>query len=555
MTNRVLIIGLDGATLDLIAPWAKAGYLPHLDSLMKNGVFGKLRSVQPVISAAAWSTFMTGCNPGKHGIYDFVFREPEGYRLRPATHRNLTQPTLWRLLSEQDRQVGIMNVPMTYPPEEVNGFLVSGLGTPNFKAFTYPEKLGDDLLAEGYRVNRNMYYPGNDRDGFIKDTQELIKGITTSAKKRIKDPEWDLFTVVYRDTDDIPHGFWRDMDPTHPQHNPDSPYKDTILNLYVELDQNIGELISAAGPETTVVIISDHGFGPLYKDVYLNEWLRQQGYLQSLEISPLRGSLSRFGITRDNISKVLRKLHLGKIERNIKDLIGERIELLPRVQWPDFSEGIDWSKTKAYSFGYQGQIYINLKGREPMGIVEPGTEYQELLNAISENLKGLLDPDDGKPVVDAIYHKDELFHGTRIEQAPDLTIVMRDLSYITRLGYELSNRPGEVFGMSKVRENGGHRLDGVIIAAGPAIQPLNHEISSPAWLGDIAPTVLHILGAQIPRSMDGSVHTEWLIPELRKLQAQYYDRDQSEQAIYGQALSDAEEDEVMQRLSDLGYLG
>lgn len=109
--------------------------------------------------------------------------------------------------------------------------------------------------------------------------------------------------------------------------------------------------------------------------------------------------------------------------------------------------------------------------------------------------------------------------------------------------------------MSKVRENGGHRLDGVIIAAGPAIQPLNHEISSPAWLGDIAPTVLHILGAQIPRSMDGSVHTEWLIPELRKLQAQYYDRDQSEQAIYGQALSDAEEDEVMQRLSDLGYLG
>ncbi len=229
MDNRILIIGLDGATLDLIAPWAEAGHLPNISSMMQKGVYGKLRSVQPVISAAAWTTFMTGCNPGKHGIYDFVYRETNGYRLRPVTSRNIQQPTLWHLLSEQDRQVGIMNVPMTFPPEKVNGFLVSGLGTPNFKEFTYPEELGDELLAEGYRVNRKMYYPGDDRDGFLQDTQELIDGITTSAIKLLTTREWDLFTVVYRETDDVPHGFWRDMDPEHPQHDPNSPYKDAIL--------------------------------------------------------------------------------------------------------------------------------------------------------------------------------------------------------------------------------------------------------------------------------------------------------------------------------------
>ncbi len=330
------------------------------------------------------------------------------------------------------------------------------------------------------------------------------------------------------------------------------PTKMPYFNLYKELDLCIGRLVKAAGPETTVFIVSDHGFGPLYKDVYINEWLQQTGYLHTIEISPLRRSLSRIGITRDNVSKILRKFRLGRIERIIKDIIGERIELLPRVQWPDFSEGIDWSKTKAYSFGYQGQIYINLKGREPFGIVEPGPEYQDLIESISDQLKGLIDPDDGNPVVDTIYRKEELFQGSGTEHAPDLTLVMRDLSYITRLGYELSNQPGEIFGVSKVRENGGHRLDGVIIAAGPAIKPSKQIF---AWLGDISPTVLHLLGAKIPDSMDGQIHTEWLIPVLSKKQIHYYHRDDSDDPNMSDALSDAEEAEIMQRLSDLGYLG
>ncbi|MBN1668641.1 MAG: alkaline phosphatase family protein [Anaerolineales bacterium] len=552
--NRILIIGLDGATLDLIKPWAQAGYLPHMADLMQRGAYGVLNSVQPVISAAAWTTFMTGTNPGKHGVFDFVYREPDGYRLRPATSRDILQPSLWRLLSEAGRQVGIMNVPMTYPVEVVNGFLVSGLGTPNFKDFTYPLELGPELLAEGYRVNRHMYYPGDDRDGFLADSAELVTVITQAAVKRITEQEWDLFTVVYRDSDDVPHGFWRDMDPSHPQHQPDSPYQEAILQLYQKLDDAVGQLVTAAGPETNIVIVSDHGFGPLYKDVFLNEWLRQKGYLVTKEVASRRALLSKLGLTRSNVSKVLRGLGLGIVERWIKDLLGDRIELLPRVSWPDFSEGIDWARTRAYSFGYQGQIFVNLKGREPEGLVEPGEAYEDLLQELRADLAKMVDPEDGEKVVDHIYRKEELFQGPGSRQAPDLTLVMRDLSYITRLGYELSNQPGQVFGSSPVRENGGHRLEGVIIAAGPALASGGRSQAA-AWLGDIAPTVLHVLGEAVPDSMDGQVLHSWLEAELQNRPVQYMTREISSSDPAGQALSALEEQELMERLSDLGYLG
>ncbi len=553
-SNRVLIIGFDGATLDLIEPWAEAGYLPALASLMKSGAYARLRSVQPAISSAAWTTFMTGTNPGKHGIFDFVYRQPGAYRLRPATHRDVTQPSLWRLLSERARNVGVINVPMTYPPEAVNGFLVSGLGTPNYKTFTHPQELSQDLLQDGYRVNRRMYYTSADPDGFLSDTYELIASTTRAALKLMGEQPWDLFVVVYRDTDDVPHGFWRDMDATHPQHDPNSPYKDVILHLYQKLDEYVGQLVAAAGPETTVLLVSDHGFGPLYKEVFLNEWLRQKGYLVTKSVPESRRFLSRVGLTRENVSKILRKLGLGKLERLIKDAIGERIELLPKAQWPDFSEGIDWAQTRAYSFGWQGQIYLNLKGREPQGIVEPGEASEQLIEQLIADLSQLIDPEDNQPVVDQIYRREQLFHGPFSERAPDLTLVMRAMSYITRLGFELSNQPGEIFNATRMEISGGHRLDGVLIAAGPSIAPSANPKKT-AWLGDIAPTVLHILGEAVPRWMDGQALVDWLTVPEKSRPVQYFDGNAADLLGKSESLTESEAAELMKRLSDLGYLG
>jgi predicted AlkP superfamily phosphohydrolase/phosphomutase len=555
-TSRVMVIGLDGATLDLILPWARSGHLPTLSKLMDIGAYSRLRSVWPVVSSAAWTTFMTGVNPGKHGVFDFVYRDPESYRLRPVTRRQIGYPSLWRLLSEQGRRVVVLNVPITYPPESVNGLLVSGLGTPNFKTFTYPPDLGDKLLENGYRVNRQISYPYGNEEAFLADSYEITECMTATTLSLMTDNPWDFLMVVYRDTDDIAHGFWRHMDATHPDHDPERSdvYEDAILHYYGELDKQLATLIEAAGPDTTVFVVSDHGVGPLYKEVYLNEWLRQRGYLVSRSRPFHRRLLGQVGLTRHNVSRLMRTMHLDRAEQLIKDLLGEKIDMLPRNAWGDFCRRIDWSQTRAYSFGYQGQIYINLARREPQGIVEPGYEYEKLRNELCQVLLEWVDPADGEPVVDSVRKKEDIYQGPYLDRAPDLIMSMRDLAYITRQGRELGNQPGSIFGSTRMRESGGHRPNGTLIAAGPDIAQAHGERSA-AWLGDVAPTVLHVLGCSIPESADGQVLRTWLVPPSADRPISTHPLDRLSSAASGSSLSDGDEEELLERLSDLGYLG
>jgi predicted AlkP superfamily phosphohydrolase/phosphomutase len=555
--RRVLVIGLDGATLDLIEPWAQAGHLPIMAELMAKGSYSRLRSVYPVLSSAAWASFMTGMNPGKHGIYDFVTREDDGYSLRPVTRQHMAGRSLWHILSEYGRRVGVVNVPMTYPPEPVNGFLVSGLGTPDYRDFTYPTSLSKRLLQDGYRVNRRVFHqnPGNEQI-FLDDTYDVSERLTQATLRLMTEEPWDFFMVVYRDTDEMAHAFWSYMDETHPAYDPVEarPYRDAILDCYCRLDQTIGELIAAAGPETTVLVLSDHGTGPLYKDVFLNEWLRREGFLTTKPPKSIRRTLARLGVTRANVSHTLRTLGLSRVERWIKDLLGERIAALPRDTWGDFAEVIDWPKTIAYSYGYHGQIYINLAGREPEGVVAPGEELERVRARVLKALRHWTDLDDGLPVVTAVYTADELFYGPHVGNAPDLIVVMRDLAYITRHGHEFGYRPDKVFTNPLTRETGGHRLDGVLIASGPGLAQINRE-APVASLMDIAPTTLHLLGCPTPEHMDGRVLSERLSSEWRSQPvAAYQDDDWAASRQQEEMLSTQEERELIDRLRSLGYV-
>ncbi|GAB4533077.1 MAG: alkaline phosphatase family protein [Anaerolineales bacterium] len=549
-SSRVLVIGLDGATLDLALPWMQQGYLPNLKRLVENGKAAQLQSVLPVISAAAWVTFMTGVNPGKHGVYDFVTRAPHSYKLIPTSRRDIRVPTLWQLLSNHGRRVFVMNVPLTYPPEPVNGIMISGLGTPNLKTFTNPPELSDTLSKQGYRVNRRIFYSKQDKDGFLKDSQELIVHITNTACEFLAQNRWDFAMVVYRETDDVPHGFWHDMDPTHPKHVPGSRYQHVIRDTYQALDQAIGKLLNAAGPETNVFVVSDHGFGPLYKDVFLNEWLRQKGYLKMKSAYQAKSLVGKLGITRNNISRVLRGMGLMSVERWIKDILGDKIGILPQDKWPDFHAGIDWEHTLAYSRGFQGQIFINLKGRDPQGVV-PIDDYNRLRDALINDLHTLRDPEDGQPVISKIYTREMLYDGEYISSAPDLVLVMRDLAYTTRLGYELGQQPGQIFGESRVGETGGHRQNGLLIASGPDLNSA-HNLAPDVWLGDLAPTILHLLNCPVPDWMDGTVQLEWLSPSVASREIIY--TTESLNAPSNNAMTETESEEMMQRLRDLGYL-
>ncbi len=556
--SKVLVIGLDGGTLDLVVSWANQGKLPVLASLMESGKFAPLRSVIPVLSSAAWASFMTGMNPGKHGLIDFVRREKNSYRLHLLNRTHMRGASLWQMLSEQGHKVGVLNVPMTYPPEDVNGFIVSGLGTPDFKPFTFPQELGDELLRRGYIVNKRVVFKPGNEDAFIREAHQIADQTTDTALWLMREKEWDFFMLVYRDTDEMPHFFWRHMDSNHPAHDPstDHRYKDAILDYYQNLDTAIGKLVDAAGPDTTTLILSDHGMGPLYKDVLLNEWLRQNGYLETISSqAQLHGSsriLASLGLTRTNISSTLRRTGLGSLENRIKDLLGDRIEILPRTPRADFPDAINWTRTRAYSFGYHGQIYINLAGREPQGIVAPGEEYDQLCQQIKSGLQALVDPADGAPVVDAIYNREEIFTGPCEEYAPDLTVVMRDLSYITRKGYEFGNQAGQVFSAPQTGESGSHRYLGMLIMAGAQIAKGSTPSSDPV-LYDLAPTILHLLGSPVHSEMDGRVLEEWITTKYPVKTGKYLCMEEN-QAPTGQSFSEEDEKEMIERLKGLGYL-
>jgi predicted AlkP superfamily phosphohydrolase/phosphomutase len=557
-TAKILVIGLDGATLDLIEPWAKAGYLPVMQRLMESGAYGRLQSVMPVLSSAAWSSFMTGKNPGKHGMYDFVRREPDGYRLRMMRRENIRSESLWRILSRHEQRVGVINVPMTYPAEEVNGFLVTGLGTPDFKPFTYPASLGKELGERGYRVNKSeTYRPGNEQ-AYLKELHEMTARQHESALWLMTEKPWDFFMNVFFGTDQVAHFFWRHMDPSHPANNPktDRPYANAMRDFYQKIDTCIGELIEAAGQNTNVLILSDHGAGPLYKDVFLNEWLRQSGYLsvvnsglnQTAQLIGSRRLLARLGLTRSGVSMFLRRNHLGRVERWIKDLLGDRIELLPRTQRADFPEAIDWEHTTAYSFGYQGQVYLNLKGREPQGTV-PIDQYTQVCDEISGKLLAMTDPHDGNPVVDRVLRRDEVFKGPYSRYAPDLVLVMRGLAYNTRQGYEFSTQGGTIFADPLTFESGCHRYEGVLIASGPDIDQAG--LLNEARLIDVAPTVLHLMNFPVPEDMDGQVLAKW----LRTQRAVQIEQVEVKPDGSGEEnFSDEEEQEMIDRLKSLGYL-
>jgi predicted AlkP superfamily phosphohydrolase/phosphomutase len=551
MKKKVLVIGLDGATLDLVKPWVKEGKLPNMARIMQQGAYGPLRSVIPPISPPAWTSIITGQNPGRYGIYDFVMREPDDYRLQSA-RRDLSQlRTVFGILSQAGKRVGVVNVPLTYPPEKVNGFMVSGLKAPPHGNWTYPIDLQKRLQDQGYWINlRESYHRGENEGAFIKemlDTAEMRAQTTLALMDEI---DWDFFMVVFRGTDDALM-LWHLHDPTHPLHDPDlaQQFGDGIEHVYRTLDHYIGKLMDKAGSETNTLIVSDHGGGPVYKAVYLNNWLHEHGWLQFKRQGPvtsgIKGVLRQLGLTRDAGWKFLSPHNLARVKKVFPAL----------SQWvpestPTMAEVVDWERTQAYSFGYIGQIYINLQGREPQGIVAPGEEYEHLIGQIEEALLAWKEPDDGAPIVDAVYRKNELYSGPYLDRAPDLCVIMRDVSYVTHMGQEFTAQSS----LGPPSYTGTHRLDGLFMALGDDIQP-GGQVNG-ASLVDIVPTILYLLDLPVPTDVDGQILADALSSTL--LNERPIRLDEQKEIQPSEFMPDdwtaEDEKKMVEHLKDLGYL-
>jgi predicted AlkP superfamily phosphohydrolase/phosphomutase len=553
---KVLVIGLDGATYDLMQPWIEAGLMPTMARLQVQGAWGPLRTVAPPITAPAWTSFKTGMSPGRHGVFEFMYRAEGTYTLSPVNARRCGARAIWDLLSEAGHRVVVVNVPMTYPPHPVNGAMITGLFTPRRGDlwevdFTYPPQLREWLRQRygRYLVHPTEVYARGQMDRMLAELHFELERRTEVVLDLMGEHDPDFAMVVYNGTDKIGHALWHCLDPRHPFHDPAEAarYGPIVQEYFQAVDRTLARLLEAVDDDTYVTLMSDHGMGPIYRFVYLNNWLLEEGYLRlrSDLATGLKRAAFRLGFTPINVYDGLVKLGLARLRTRVDFRPRER--LLARFFLS--LNNVDWGRTRAYSLGNVGQIYLNVRGREPEGIVERGAEYEAVRDGIITRLRELRDPQSGEPIMTEIYRREELYDGPYLDEAPDIVILPRNLEYqAAGTSAFMHNR---VLGPPRGNA-GGHRMEGIWLLKGPGVRA-GLRLDG-ARIIDLAPTLLHLMGQPVPTDMDGAVlHDAFepgsppARPERRKGTA-WIGRGG------GRGYSPTDEEEIVQRLADLGYV-
>lgn len=518
MIKRVMVIGLDSAPLDLLSTWIGQGELPNLGRIFSKGAYGILNSTLPPLSPAAWSSFATGMNPGKHGVFDHGYRQPGTYKIAPTNRRLRGGKTIWQLLSENGKRVGVINVPETYPPESVNGFMISGMDTPSEDSiWSYPPSLAEELkdVMGGYKVYGSRSKENLDRS--IAGMFETIPMRMKAASYLWSKYELNLMILVFMETDVIQHKTWKYMDVSHPQYDPNGAkkYGNAILDVYKCIDRHLPLLLDQCDEETALIIMSDHGAGPVDKWLNLNNWLVREGFmcLKSNFLTQARYLLFRAGITPNNAYRIAAKLNLGLVDR-VADQTKRKASIMkasPLMKVFLSFNDIDWRKTRAYTLGGNlTGIWVNLKGREPEGCVLPGLEYENLRDELIKRLQTLRDPQTNLPIVAKIYRREEIYQGPYLDRAPDIVFETRNEHYV---GFGIQEFVTNVIAEPSPVFNGCHRRAGMVALYGkPFLEGTylnDHDIT------DLAPTILYLLGQNIPEDMDGSVMLDAFNPEVR----------------------------------------
>jgi predicted AlkP superfamily phosphohydrolase/phosphomutase len=556
--RRVLVIGLDGATFDLIEPWAAEGELPALSRLMHEGSFGRLRTVVPPMTAPAWTSFGTGTNPGQHGLYDWVARKAGTYRFLPTSAADCKVPTLYRLLSDVGRRVLALNVPMTYPALPVNGLVVSGLPAPSTKVtISYPPTLYQEIVDA---LGDYVLYPDPGQAYSDAGVDAFIKRLYKAGDLRIRafdylqsKEKWDFAMMVFNGTDTVSHAMWKYMDPTHPLHDPSKreKYGDAIKDYYRFVDKYLGRVIETLDDDTTLVIMSDHGFGPFHKFIHVNNWLIKNRFmrLRSGLRSTVKATLFNLGFSPMNVYDKMMALGLGALKREVVRGQGEGLLKTFFLSFDD----VDWSRTRAYSLGNIGQINLNVKGREPLGCVEPGEEYQRVREEIIAEIVKLRDPQTGELVVESIYRREEIYSGEQLERAADIIFIPRRLEYFGFGEYEFGSH--QIIESMKRGISGTHRMEGIFLAYGKAVCS-GLRLANPQIV-DLAPTIMHLMGESVPAHMDGRVLTEIFRDpdQFGEIIHQQSDWNQGQFGDGDNQFTDEEAELLSERLRNLGYVG
>jgi len=486
--KKVLVIGLDGARLDVLTKWSEQGYLQTISKILNEGAHGTLKSVLPVHSFPAWTSLSTGVYPPKHGIYNVLLRNKDCYERIPPNSTMVKVKRFWEILDEFNYRCCIVNVPVSYPPKPLKeGVIVSSVLSPSTDhVFAYPKEIWKMLRKHGYKILPTAK-PGTER--YIEEVHEILDKQYSFVKWYMENHEWDLVFWVIMSTEMLHHHYATFVDPSHPLYK--SEYEEIVRDLYIKVDRYIAELMKSLNKNYVLFIVSDHGFAPYYGVVYLNAFLRKHGLLKTRH---------RFTVLKYYLLLLAKRL--GKKVYNYlpKDLKEKAIKVTGFGASEFTLDLIDWSRTKAYVPFLDGHISINLRGREKNGIVKE-EEYQpvvkEIINAINK------DPELSKLII--AKPKYEVYaDGEYLDNAPDIFLLFE----------EANNKPFKIktnpftkkyvdFELTQFKENiGYHTLYGAFLAYGCNIKQKYHRHAN---IVDIAPTVLTIFKIKPPMYMDGSI--------------------------------------------------
>lgn len=480
---KTVVVGLDGATLDLIRPWVENGELPAVRQILNDGVYGDLQSVLPPVTSPNWKAYSTGKNPGKLGVFWWQNIDVENQRVYLPQERYHEQTEYWELLSERER-VGVVNVPTTYPPNANVDFMISGPPDGRNHDYTSPPELEERLEREyNYRVTkRGMLHDGGTEA--YEEVLELIDLRFEVAKQLLEDYDLSFLQVTTFYLNSLHHHLW------------DGEYTKRGWKI---VDGHLADLLDRGHD---LVLMSDHGHAPIEVVFNINVWLEENGYLTY--DSTVSDTLHTAGINADRLKRIL-----VRADRLIPtDLYGRVEELAP--QWalnrlPDEDgelggskhEIVDWTDTDAIASA-QGPVYLTIGRDNP--------RYQRLRDELIEEFLAITGPD-GRPIADDVYRSEDEYSGPYLEEGPDIVI---DKAEHVNIREGLGGN--HVFPDSDPSWSGVNKREGLFAAIGPSFRSGTVEGLS---ILDLAPTLLHLHGRSIPADMDGSVRKSVFVPDSR----------------------------------------
>ena len=531
--------------------------MPNLLSLKHQGVSGDLESVVPPVTASAWTSFMTGKNPGKHGIFDFTSFDTRVYRWGINTAQQIQSKTLWQILSEKGKRAIVVNLPYTYPPYPINGVMVSGWDAPSGQTdFTYPHSFRDRILEMFPNYSANLwvseFMPQQSEQHFREFTTRLVCGFeqgTALASYLVDTENWDVFLVHFQQTDWFQHKLWAYIEKACKDPDDKSFNVESVRNCYKRFDELIGSLLRRVAPQHPLtIVLSDHGFGRYLGAIYPNYYLEKWGYFRLRE-KPTDGLQGVKGFFRKSSFTPLRKFY--RSASKLKSLLdGSKERPQEHSSWADSTTAvvgqrgrdIDWTKTKvatiwAYKVGY---LFINLIERSSQGIVRSGAEYESLVSELIAKFRDIRHCRTDEKLFVRVARGGEVYPQSQEGiLLPDIVLVPRDCYGVS---FSVSDAPPEK------SDEGSHRHNGVLLLQGEGVRRV--EKFNPNLI-DIAPTVLHLLGLPVPADMDGRVLQE-IFTDLPPVRYEEGDNRRTTETVTEYSAQEAEL--IEQRLKGLGYV-